>query len=52
MRLHGWCTRCHRVRLVHVTVPPVRGVPMGTCTECEDNERRGDAQATNRQRRG
>lgn len=40
MMLHGWCSRCKRVRRVRVTTLGVlsvyaQGVVVGVCSECE-----------------
>lgn len=40
MKLHGWCSKCHRVRMVTVSghslamAASARGVPSGVCDEC------------------
>jgi hypothetical protein len=41
MRLHGYCTECHRPKLVRVSGHGLagiatRGIPQGICDECED----------------
>jgi hypothetical protein len=35
MRLHGWCERCHKIRLVTVRVPRPGAVQVGICDDCE-----------------
>ena len=48
MRIHGWCTSCHRVKVVRVTSSGMvrlatRQVAEGVCADCEereDNERK------------
>lgn len=49
MRIHGWCERCHRVRLVRVTSQGLIRLAMGSaaigiCDECEDNDLRERAE--------
>ena len=41
MRLHGYCTKCHRIRRVRVTNHGMlgRSIPQGVCHECEDKGR-------------
>lgn len=36
--LIGWCHRCRRVRRVHVTTVPAKGVAVGVCTECRERK--------------
>lgn len=48
MRLHGYCERCHRIKLVRVSghgmaMYGARGIVTGICDACqekEDEERR------------
>lgn len=41
MRMVGWCERCHRIRQVRVNLSrwTGRGVPVGICWECEQEQR-------------
>lgn len=49
MRWMGYCTGCHKVRLVRVAAESLAawtargrtGVLMGTCAECEEGDHRG-----------
>jgi hypothetical protein len=36
MRLHGWCTKCHKIKRVTVRVPIPGAVQTGICDDCED----------------
>ena len=36
MWLPGWCYRCKKVKRVLVKVPPVKGVAIGVCRDCQD----------------
>ncbi len=47
MRLPGWCEKCRRVRTVNVKVPRPGALQIGTCQQCEDEER---AKTLNRRR--
>lgn len=46
MRLHGWCTKCRRVRLVSVSGHGLAmahargGIAEGVCAECKEKERK------------
>jgi hypothetical protein len=48
MRLHGYCTKCRKIRPVRVTRPrPLNNVQTGICASCErkeDDERRARTQ--------
>lgn len=40
MRLHGYCTECHKIKMVNVpghalALAVVRGVAEGVCDDCE-----------------
>jgi len=37
MNVHGYCTRCKRIRRVNVTAP-FTGTPTGICAECQQKE--------------
>lgn len=41
MRLHGYCTECHRIRMVRVNFGRYtgRGVMQGVCDDCEEKRR-------------
>lgn len=39
MYLIGWCRVCRKVKRVRVTVPPVKGVAIGVCRDCEGGQR-------------
>jgi hypothetical protein len=34
--VHGYCTKCRRIRRVRVTTLVTRGVQLGVCRECEE----------------
>ena len=41
MKLHGYCTRCHKPRRVTVKLPPAgRVVSFGICDDCQEAEDR------------
>jgi hypothetical protein len=36
VRLHGWCTSCHKPKRVEVKSPVAKGgVPIGLCSDCD-----------------
>lgn len=35
MTIHGWCIKCHKVKRVRVTQPPVGRIAIGVCRECD-----------------
>jgi len=60
MRTIGYCTECHRVRYIAVSSAGMaslaaKGVPHGTCTQCEreaDEKARRERDERERRRRG
>ena len=39
MRLHGYCVKCHKIKLVTVRPSGMhRGVPVGICDACEEKK--------------
>ena len=40
MKIHGYCTHCHKIRRVTVTRPPLPGrTVVGTCDACDEKQR-------------
>jgi hypothetical protein len=39
MRLHGWCERCRRIKMVNVKIARGRGTVIGVCSDCEEAQR-------------
>jgi len=39
MRLHGYCERCRKIKMVTVKIMRGRGVTIGVCQECEEKAR-------------
>jgi hypothetical protein len=38
MRLHGYCARCHKIKMVRVRSIIRRGVQIGICADCEERK--------------
>jgi hypothetical protein len=51
MRLHGWCERCRRVKLVYAsghalaTARARDGLIVGVCAQCEEDARKKAARS-------
>lgn len=41
MKIHGYCTKCHKVKLVNVQVVTGKNVAIGECDDCRDGKRHG-----------